>query len=146
LKSFSPIMSKNNCAVVLIDDSEVDIFLHEQLIMHAGGFAPVWSFSTPEAALDHLASLAFSEPKSSLPIIILLDIKMPNMDGFSFVSRFESLPAAVKDRCSIVMLSATLRASDTLRAEAIPAIAAFVNKPLTVNLLRGLAATIISAR
>ena len=47
-------MSKQTtkCAVVLIDDNEVDLFLHEQLIRHAGAFTPVWSFTNPNRALD----------------------------------------------------------------------------------------------
>ena len=128
-------MSKQTkCAVVLIDDNEVDLFLHEQLIRHAGVFDPVWSFLKPGKALDHLASLPYKDP-DPYPIIILLDILMPGMDGFSFIDRFESLPSSLKDRCHIVLLSATLHLGDTIRAEANPMVEAFINKPLTVNSL-----------
>ena len=134
-------MSKltTNCAVVLIDDNEVDLYLHERMISHAGVFSAVSAYKAPEPALDYLASLPFSEPKAHFPIIILLDIKMPETDGFWFVSHFEALPSSVKERCHIVMLSATLHVSDTLRAQANPIISAFVNKPLTIEALEGLA-------
>lgn len=120
------------CAVVLIDDNEVDLFLHEQLIHHAGKFNPVWSFIRPADALDLLASLHFAEPGASYPILVLLDIKMPEMDGFSFLNSFEMLPSSLRGRCRVVMLSATLQLSDSIRAEANPLVDAFVSKPLTI--------------
>jgi CheY-like chemotaxis protein len=134
-------MSKpiTNCAVVLIDDNEVDLYLHERLISHAGLFSSVSVYKAPEPALDYLASLPFSEPEARSPIVILLDIKMPETDGFWFVSHFEVLPASVRNRCHIVMLSATLHLSDTLRAQANPSISAFVDKPLTIKTLKELA-------
>ncbi len=128
-------MSKQTtkCAVVLIDDSEVDLFLHEQLIHHAGVFEPVWSFTKPAQALDLLATLSYADPKSTSPILVLLDIKMPGMDGFSFIDRFESLPPSLRDRCHIILLSATLQVGDSIRAEAHPSVETFLEKPLTVN-------------
>ena len=129
-------MSKQTkCAVVLIDDNEVDLFLHEQLLRHAGVFDPVWSFLKPGKALDHLASLTYTEAGLLYPIIILLDILMPGMDGFSFIDRFEALPSSLRNRCHIVLISATLRVGDSIRAEANPNVEAFINKPLTVNSL-----------
>ena len=123
------------CAVLLIDDNEVDLFLHEQLIRHAGVFAPVWSFTNPAKALDHLASLSYTDTSNIEPIIVLLDIKMPLMDGFSFIDRFEDLAPALRHRCHIVLLSATLQISDSIRAEAHPSVESFIYKPLTVSAL-----------
>ncbi|HTJ15062.1 MAG TPA: response regulator [Dinghuibacter sp.] len=125
----------SNRAIVLIDDNEVDLYLHEQLIRHTGVFSPVWSFRGPAAALDFLASLPYSEPSATYSIVLLVDIKMPSMDGFSFIDRFEKLPLTLRHRCSIVLLSATLMVSDTIRAEAHPSVAFFIEKPLTVSAL-----------
>lgn len=132
------------CAIVLIDDNEVDLFLHEQLIHHAGKFNPVWSFIRPADALDLLASLHYAEPGASYPILLLLDIKMPEMDGFSFLRNFEMLPRPMRERCRVVMLSATLQLSDSIRAEANPLVDAFVSKPLTVSSLLQTAAGVLA--
>lgn len=135
MKSVSPIMSKltTNCAIILIDDNEVDLYLNDRLIKHAALFNQVKTYRSAEPALDYLAALPGTEPGTHYPIIILLDIKMPETDGFWFVSRFEALPASVKERCKVAMLSATLHVSDALRAQANPTIDAFVNKPLTIK-------------
>jgi CheY-like chemotaxis protein len=120
------------CAIVLIDDNAVDLYLHEQVMRRAGKFEPIWPFSSPSEALDHLASLPFLEPGAHYPILILLDIKMPEMDGFTWLNRFEKLPAAVQVRCHVIMLSSTLQHTDSIRAEANPVVSAFMSKPLTV--------------
>jgi CheY-like chemotaxis protein len=146
LKSHYRIMSKptTKCAIVLIDDNKVDLFLHEQLISHSGNFSPVWSFLRPADALDLLATLAYTEPNASYPILLLLDIKMPDMDGFSFLDSFEMLPGAIRRRCRIVMLSSTLQVSDAVRAEANPMVDAFVSKPLTIPSLLKAASNILA--
>ncbi|TDX02249.1 response regulator [Dinghuibacter silviterrae] len=129
----------SKCAVVLIDDNEVDLFLHEQLLLRAGSFGPVWSFTNPRRALDHLASLPYIDPTERYPIVLLLDIKMPDMDGFSFLDRLDALPASLRRRCHVVLLSATLQIGDTIRAEAHPSVEAFVTKPLTITKLAEIA-------
>src|ERR1700744_4901872 len=125
----------SNRAIVLIDDNEVDLFLHEQLIRHTGAFSPVWAFRSASLALDFLASLPFSEPSALYPIVILLDIKMPSIDGFSFIDRLEKFPLSVRQRCHIVILAAPLQIGDTIRAEAHPSVAFFISKPLSVSAL-----------
>jgi CheY-like chemotaxis protein len=133
----------SKCAVVLIDDNEVDLFLHEQLIRRAEGFGPVWSFTSPRKALDHLASLPYTDPGDLAPIVVLLDIKMPDMDGFSFLDRLDTLPVSVRNRCHIVLLSATLQIADSIRAEAHPSVEAFVAKPLTISKLAELSESVL---
>ena len=133
-----------NCAAVLVDDNEVDLFLHEQLLRLAGSFSHIWTFPVAEAALDHLVSLYNTQGKADYPIMILLDIKMPDMDGFQFVSRLQQLPDSLKNRCYVVMISATLQLSDSVRAEANPYIFRFLGKPLTAKVLREVAHEILN--
>jgi CheY-like chemotaxis protein len=132
----------NKCAAVLVDDNEVDLFLHEKLVSMAGIFSPISSFVKPAAALDYLATLVYNDPKADYPIIVFLDIKMPEMDGFSFITRFETLPSAIRNRCHIVVLTSSLYLSDAIRAEANPTVAAFMYKPLTVRSLKELSETL----
>jgi CheY-like chemotaxis protein len=131
----------NKSTIVFVDDNEIDLFLHEKLAGRTGAFSSVYSFAKPADALDHLATLPPST--SWAPIIVLLDIKMPEMDGFSFLSTFENLPSSIKNRVHIVILSSSLQPGDTLRAEAHPLVAAYLNKPLTVNALKEISETLM---
>jgi CheY-like chemotaxis protein len=131
----------NQSTIVFVDDNEIDLFLHEKLAGRTGTFSDVHSFVKPSDALDHLASLPPSPHWA--PVIVLLDIKMPDMDGFSFLSTFETLPASIRNRVHIVMLTSSLQPGDSLRAEAHPLVAAYLSKPLTVNALKEISETLV---
>ena len=69
--------------VILIDDNEIDLLLHEKLIVFQQISRTVLSFPNANKALEFLSS-NISLPKIP-PTIILLDIQMPEMDGFEFL-------------------------------------------------------------
>ncbi len=72
--------------IVLIDDNEIDLFFHEKLIRYQGLSGNVIPFTNVPQSLEFLArDLQF--PKNEIPpTVILLDIQLPEMDGFDFLS------------------------------------------------------------
>ena len=62
------------------------------------------------------------------PALILLDIKMPVMDGFQFLEAYDQLPNLQKQ--VIVMLTTPLHPQDLDRVQKLN-IAGFLSKPLT---------------
>ena len=69
--------------------------------------------------------------------LILVDLKMPGMDGFAVLERMEFLPASAMSGLTVFMLSATLDREDLERAEGHPIVEALLPKPLDVHQLRG---------
>lgn len=67
------------------------------------------------------------------PLIILLDIRMPEMDGFEFLSEYEKLPDTFKRKTQIFMLSSTLDSEDIQRAENNTHVQRLLGKPFPVN-------------
>lgn len=65
-------------------------------------------------------------------LIILLDIKMPVMDGFEFLSRYDSLSEDIKSGTEIFMLSSTLDATDIKKANENNYVKKLFSKPLPV--------------
>jgi two-component system, response regulator len=61
--------------ILIIDDSEDDILLTQMVLAKISGNIKV------ETALSGEAGLASLHSKGSLPSLILLDLKMPGMDG-----------------------------------------------------------------
>jgi len=66
----------------------------------------------------------------ALPDFILLDIQMPEMDGFEFLDVFKKFPASVAEKCLIAILSSTLDFGDIKKAEANPLVIKLLKKPL----------------
>lgn len=65
-----------------------------------------------------------------LPEVIFLDIRMPGMDGFEFLSEYEKLAINLGKSSIIMMLSTSLNPDDHQKANDNKLVKKFLNKPL----------------
>lgn len=65
------------------------------------------------------------------PGLILLDINMPEVNGWEFLERYTKFPEEKKAVAVVVMLTTSMQNGDKELAEQNPHIAAYVNKTLT---------------
>lgn len=128
----------------LVDDNEIDRVVNGRLI-EAAFAAPVRKFKDGPAFLQELAQDSGVEEDdlregSALEgpgIVVLLDIKMPGVDGFGVLERMEMYPASALAKMTVFMLSATLDPEELRRAEGHPIVEALLPKPLDIHQLRG---------
>lgn len=116
----------------LIDDSAFDLFIYEKLLIKSGITDSVKTFNSARDALKHLVSHAEILPAS----IILLDLQMPDMNGFEFIDEFDHLPAMLQDKIRIFMLSSTIDTRDIDKAKASQHIIDLLPKPLEIATLK----------
>jgi CheY-like chemotaxis protein len=94
---------------MLIDDSEIDLFIHRRFLELCNFSKELLSYRSAESALEWLQNLNGESP----PNIIFLDLNMPVVDGFSFLHHFSSLPDKIKEHARIVVLRTANRSSPT---------------------------------
>lgn len=120
--------------VILIDDNEVDLLLHEKLITLQQISRTVLAFNNANKALEFLSSnITLSRIP---PTVLLLDIQMPEMDGFEFLEAFDNYPYKIKSQCHVVMVSSSLDYGDINRTQANPLVVKLLRKPLLAKELK----------
>ncbi|SKB44025.1 response regulator [Dyadobacter psychrophilus] len=116
----------------LIDDSAFDLFIYEKLLIKSGITNSVKTFNSARDALKHLITQADILPES----IILLDLQMPDMNGFEFIDEFDHLPVMLQEKIRIFMLSSTIDTRDIDKAKASQHIIDLLPKPLEISTLK----------
>lgn len=110
----------------LIDDSDIDLFIQRRFLEVYQFSRQLILFKSAEEALDALRHPSDQHP----PEVIFLDLNMPEIDGFSFLENFRSLPAAVQQRTRVVVLTSSNSAKDREQVFSFPCVIQFITKPL----------------
>jgi CheY-like chemotaxis protein len=121
-------MSSKRRKVMLIDDNNIDLKINSKVITLSGLFEEIIICQSAEEGLSYLRK--HIDLIDELPDFILLDIQMPDMDGFDFLEVFKNFPKELKEKCVIAILSSTLDFGDLKKAEANPHVIKLLKKPL----------------
>lgn len=120
-------------SVLVIDDSDADL-LYTQVVLQGAQLAQeVITLGTAQEALAYL-----QRPAGHLVDLILLDINMPEMDGFAFLHAYERLHKDQQAGAVVVMLTSSPDPVDRERALAFGCVKGYVVKPIDLNAARGL--------
>lgn len=119
---------KLNC-VLLIDDDEPTNFLSRINIEEAECAEHIQIADSGSKALDYIAE------SNNCPDLIFLDINMPAMNGWEFIEQYKKLKKVKHGNIIIIMLTTSLNPDDRVKANSLPQIAGFENKPLTPELI-----------
>ncbi|WP_071885524.1 response regulator [Rufibacter tibetensis] len=96
-------------SILLIEDDEITNFLNQTVIEETGIADEVIVALNGQEGLTYLQSIKCPE---EFPTLILLDINMPVLDGFSFVEEYNRLPLVKETSTKIVVLSTSSNSTD----------------------------------
>lgn len=116
---------------MVIDDNPIDRLIVEKLLTRYNLAREVVCMEGALKALECLTEA--EEGGKGIPSLILLDINMPEVDGFGFLQRFHELPEHIVDGCRVVMLSSSMDENDRSRSLSFGSVSHFINKPLTLD-------------
>ena len=83
-------------------------------------------------ALERVKQVTENNDKD-IRTVILLDINMPLMSGWDFLTEISKHGEAKPQQCAIFMLSSSLDRSDIETAEKHPLVSGFFSKPLSLK-------------
>lgn len=117
--------------IFLIDDDHIFNYLHEAVIKSAIPEATVTCF---KSGLELMSFIENAGTSFTPPDIILMDVRMPEMDGFKLLDTLEANHGITFKNTPIFMLSSTLDERDLQKANSYRMVSAFLEKPLTIEL------------
>lgn len=115
--------------ILVIDDSPLDLLIANDYLESYSDAKEIICVDSAMRGLE-LLNLKENSP-SELPEIIFLDIRMPEMDGFEFLEKFNELSSIIKQRSKIFMLTSSIDPADVSRAKNSPYVIDFIDKPLS---------------
>jgi CheY-like chemotaxis protein len=112
--------------VLIVDDDSVIVLLHKEMVRRF--ISPeVQCFLNGKKALDYLTEHYIEGG----PILILLDINMPVMNGWELLDALQALPSS--NLISVIMVTSSIDTRDKERAKQYPQVIDFVEKPLSIK-------------
>lgn len=115
-------------AILLVDDNDVDNFIHQRVIGLVNFSQQVYSCTSARSAKELIAQL--QEQENPLPEMIFLDLNMPGENGFEFLDWFVTLPQSLQDSVKVVILTSSNNNADIQKIKDFPFVVKFITKPL----------------
>ncbi|WP_025739534.1 response regulator [Aquimarina pacifica] len=121
-----------NC-VLLIDDDKATNFYNERVVSKHNSFCKVNIVQSGIAALDYFNLVRKSE--AIKPDLIFLDINMPAMNGWEFLTEFSKLDQKLTNGIKIILLSTSSNPDDVRASSKNHSVDDFIHKPLSKDQL-----------
>jgi CheY-like chemotaxis protein len=122
-------------SLLIVDDSSFDVLLTKKILEKTGQFEHIFSVTDGAEALalfENYEESRRQHPESFPPLVILLDINMPLMSGFEFLSAYAALEGQAEyDPSIIVMLTSSSFEDDRNKAMQDPLVKDYIVKPMT---------------
>lgn len=112
--------------IAIIDDDKITVFLATKAINTSYNDIQIDQYFNAQIALD-----AFKD-ESNIPDIILLDINMPDVNGWDFLDVFSKYAV----NCKVFMYTSSIDSNDFDKSKTYNIVMGFVSKPLNAEKLK----------
>ncbi len=120
--------------ICVIDDDAIYQLIIGKVIERTAEFDAVCYYNDALEAIEE-----FKDPNTILPELILLDINMPQMDGWQFLDQLILQRPNFVNETVIYVVTSSIALSDREKALSYKEVAGFLSKPLSVEKLKEIA-------
>jgi CheY-like chemotaxis protein len=129
-------MGKRIPNIWIIDDDPMSSFMLKRLA-ELGELADIITiYNSARAALEYIQ--ANPQANNQLPDVILLDIYMPVINGWDFLTRFHEIKPQLAKSIKIIVVSSSDHPRDIDQAKEFEDVIAYVTKPASLEQLKEL--------
>lgn len=118
-------------SICIIDDDMIYQMIIRKIIEKTSEFDVVKFYDDGIYALND-----FKDPNVILPELILLDINMPQMDGWQFLEGLIELRPNFENETLIYIVTSSIAHSDREKAASYKEISGFLSKPISVEKIK----------
>lgn len=119
--------------IYIIDDDPIYKLVTQKLIGKTKLFSESKEFNNGNEAITYFKSTA------DLPDILLLDLEMPEMDGWEFLDEFCKLEKLNNKESTVYIASSSIALEDKLKAKKYNCVKDFLSKPINIEKLHKIA-------
>lgn len=128
----------------VIDDNALDLRIIKLTLSKYPVFRHVLYFQSGHTVVGYIAR--HKSDRTELPDVILLDLYMPQYDGWNVLAALDGLQPSLAKPIDIYILSASVSPIDRHRSEGYSFVKGFISKPITQHDLDGIARAAIAVR
>lgn len=112
--------------VLLVDDDEIVILIHTQMVKMSGMDSNPQSFINGKLAFDYI----YNSPQEE-KFLVLLDLNMPVWNGWDFLNALKTLKT--KNNVFVVIVTSSVDKVDYDRAKAYEQVLDYIEKSLSLD-------------
>jgi CheY-like chemotaxis protein len=120
----------------ILDDDTITTHLMNEIIKDLSFVKQFHIENNGWQALDYLQKIS---QQGIFPDVLLIDLKMPEMDGFEFIEHYEELYFSGHPDSLLMVITSSVSERDRQKAMQHKSVSRFLHKPLTVSTLEEIA-------
>lgn len=120
---------------MFVDDDPINNSLCTYVIMKSFPGTDIEQFTEPVKGLEFIEK-DYTGRDAPVPTVLLLDINMPEINGWEFLDLFKKMSNDILSQFTIFILSSSVDQRDKDKAASEPLVSGFISKPLSIDAIK----------